>query len=150
QWLAGAAGLTATPLPAPGRPAPSGRLRGQLLLDGRPLAGVRIALFRGRERQELVTRTNLHIAGEAALIGQPSAFKPSYYAYPDFARLCDFYAVESTDAQGRFLFEPVDAGLYRLAVRLDAPASLEGPGGLVELKVGQDRDLGLFRLVTNR
>lgn len=97
-----------------------------------------------------MARTRLHVEGEAALIGQPSAFRPSYYAYPDLARLCDFYAVESTDEQGRFLFEPVDSGLYRLAVRLPAPASLAGSGGLVELEVGQDRDLGLFRLDTIR
>ncbi len=88
----------------------------------------------------MTRRTDAHVQGERELMQRE--WRPTYYQYLDLLRLQDFYAVETTDAGGNILFESVDPGTYRLAVRLDQPASLVGSGGLVILDDGQERDIG--------
>lgn len=147
KWRESAIALGAEQLRLPAHtPAATGTVKGRLLLNGKPLAGVRVALFLGQNKDELLARTRQHIATEEALIQQ--TWHPTYYQYLDFHKLLDFYAVSTTDAEGRFLFEGVEPGVLRLAVRLGEPARLVSGGGLVE--VGGDGvgevDLGEVRV----
>ncbi len=146
QWEASARELGAELLPPVTRPVPEGSLAGRLLLDGKPLAGARIALFRGEDEEELLERTRQHVARERELIDAAN-WRPTYYQYMDFQRLADFYAVGVTDAEGYFYLDALDSGLYRLAVRLDSPARAVEPGGLKVVEAGH-QELGEIRLLT--
>lgn len=143
-WLAEARELGSDSLPPAPASAPVGSLRGRLLLDGKPLAGVRVALFYGSSVQELLRRSDEHVQGEQQLMRRE--WRPTYYQYLDLFRLQDFYAVETTDASGQFLFDSVDGGLYRLAVRLPGKAFLKNGGGLVTLDDGGELELGDYDL----
>lgn len=122
---------------------PVGSLQGRLLLEGQPLTGARVALFKGEEPAELLQRTRRHVIGEEELVTAPN-WRPTYYQYVDFERLANFYSVAVTDAEGYFGFEPLDPGLYRLAVRLDRPGRVENPVGLV--RVSEHHQLGEIRI----
>lgn len=143
-WSDSALALGGEFLKTPPHPPAGGSLRGRLLLDGEPLAGVRVALFLGQKEEELLARTRRHIDSEEALVEQ--TWRPTYYQYLDFAKLLDFYAVGTTDAEGRFLFEGVEPGVLRLAVRLPDEARMSGSGGLVTMGEGAEIDLGTVRL----
>lgn len=144
-WEDEAGELGADLLPAPPLPQVPGDLSGRLTLQGEPLAGVRIAIFRGQDKSELLARTREHILGEAALV--ENGLKPQYYQYIDFQRLRNFYSVQTTDSEGRFLFEDAEPGLYRLAVRLSQSHSYGGSSELVQLKEGQSLELPEIKLV---
>ena len=122
----------------------SGTIRGHLLLDGHPLTGVPVALFRGTDKDELLNRTRAHVQSEQKLLEQN--WSPTYYQYLDFQKLKNFYAVDITDEQGYFLFEAAETGLFRLAVRLQSKAKLENTGNLINLADGAEIDLGKMEL----
>lgn len=143
-WTDSARPLGSELLETPPTPPSAGAVKGRLLLDGKPLAGARVALFLGKDRDELLASTRRHIGSEQALIEQ--AWRPTYYQYLDFRKLLDFYAVGDTDAQGRFLFEGVEPGILRLAVRLPGEAQLGTSADLVVLDEGAELDVGTFQL----
>jgi hypothetical protein len=146
NWSDSARPLGGELLETPPTPPSGGAVRGRLLLDGEPLAGVRVALFLGEDREKLLARTRRHVDSEQALIEQ--SWRPTYYQYLDFRKLLDFYAVGDTDAEGRFLFEGVEPGILRLAVRLPQEAQLTTSTDLVVLDEGVELDIGTFGLTT--
>jgi hypothetical protein len=146
SWSDSARALGSELLETPPHPPGGGTVKGRLLLDGKPLSGVRVALFLGENQDELLARTRQHISSEQALIEQ--TWRPTYYQYLDFQKLLDFYAVGKTDSQGRFLFEGVEPGVLRLAVRLPREAKLSTPADLVVLDEGAELDVGTYRLRT--
>lgn len=146
QWEEEAQTLGADLLSPNSSPLPGGSISGRLTLDGEPLVGARVALFYGRDSEELRARTRQHVEGEAELVS--TQLTPGYYQYIDFQRLLNFYAVDITDSEGRFLFEDAEPGLYRLGVRLARPAELAQSGQMAELQPGEELDLGTFKLIS--
>lgn len=142
-WEAEAAKLTQN-LQVQKQLPPTGVIRGRLFLDGEPAENLPVALFRGQEAEELLQRTRTHIALEESLHKQH--WRPTYYQYVDFQRLTNFYAVDTTDADGFFLFEDVEEGLFRLAVRCPQVATFSDDGGLLELRKDEEVDLGSLQL----
>ncbi len=147
QWISSAQPLGADLLQAPPNPPVPGSVQAQLTLDGEPLAGVRVALFRGQDQEELLTRTRRHVQTERSLLEQ--SWSPTYYQYLDYQKLLNFYGTGATDAEGRISFDGVEPGLYRLAVRLENPAELTTEAPLLKLSEGQDLDAGLYELTTH-
>lgn len=147
KWARTAEQLGGEHLPQFSEPQSPSVLQGRLLLDGSPLAGVPVAIFRGDEPEELLQRTRKHIESDARLLEQN--WYPTYYQYLDFEKLLNFYAVDKTDALGRFLFEDVEPGLYRVAVRLEHKARLTTSGELVKITPGVNIVLDTLQLETS-
>ena len=143
-WNKSAQDLGAENLRPPEVSPSDASLQGRLFLNGVPLEGARIALFHAQEEQELLTKTRSHIASESDLLNQ--SWTPKHYQYLDFQKLLNFYAVGETDQEGYFLFEDLEPGLYRLAVRLPEHAQLEQQRELITLSSGEERELESYRL----
>ena len=145
EWRKSAESLGGNNLTVEAAPTGSGVIHGRLLLDGNPLAGTPVALFRDTDESKLLERTRAHIEGERELLEQ--SWRPVHYQYLDFERLTNFYAMTRTDENGGFHFAELEDGKFRIAVRLQSPASLaEGDGGLVMLSNSEEKNLGELHL----
>jgi len=138
SWLDAAQALDGQPRRLP--PSPTARVRGTLLLDGRPLAGARVALMRGAVERLL--------AEESELVRSEQVWQPRSRPAVSVPHLRALYGVTTTDASGRFELGPLDAGSYLPLVRLEGSeeVQVEGGCGLVTLAAGETRELGTLRL----
>jgi hypothetical protein len=113
-------------------------LAGQIQLDGRPLVNARLRLQPVQMNsgtyatvQQSMAR---HLSGESFLgtsLRGDWAFRVT---------LCSFYAMTSTDSQGRFQLDGIEPGQYELVLRNEGPtAQVSKAPGLI--MVGQDQSL---------